>query len=1241
VSDALEFNLAALEALARSVEEAMDPENPAAYLGADLAALAGRIPAEEQVTPGAVVRLALLSDALCITERALKADGHISEAELSYAKPLAREALKYLARFRNVYRETVDLERHGVGPFLEQHMRDGQKFGGKCKSTAWVGLSVCQRTATAMRDPIFVDQFRELMVQTLDDLFNWVGSGTEAEKQLIVAEIERLAPPAKAERDPRELAYCSLSSMEVFHAVAHSGEIFDQDPFDVESIHADARERFLRLVDRASDAKFGKMLLIKGDAGSGKTHLMRAFRNSVHGENLGFVGYLQLSTASSNYGRYLLSNLIDSWDRPFWGDTVPQTALSCLSEALVNDIDAENRKWLSEEALEDDELDVVVNSAADGLISQKKYSAIHVDVLRTMLYLQRSDPPRRARVLKFLRCEELSDYDRRYVGGVTAFTGEEGPARMLAELGRLIAATGSGALVLLVDQLEDLFELDQAAQRFRAAMDTLRWLTDKVPSSVVVIACLTDLYDKLRVSLAKPVLDRLENDPEPVLLTTGRSADEIEQMVSRRLQYLFDFQGVRPRPEEPLYPFRREQLVLRQNFRSRDILDWCRQHHEASIRAGRIQQPSDEAALDGRSSSSSHAGVSPPSADTTAVEQAWNDHRAAASAAPEEDVDRMRLFAWALATAARESEPPIVVEAAAEANFVDAEVGAQRVSIGLCDKPSQGGHLGKQVDALAQRSKERGSIPLIIRSSEYPRPGASQIAQKLKGLLQERGRKLIVTDAEWRLMHAFRTFRSPGHASDFQAWAKTAKPLSAVACLRVVLELAPPSGAAPAPRKSAPNAPAPISERRPSVPAAGGIEPKPDSQFSIGFTRGLTPHPVSVSSEAFSTHAAFLGSTKSGKTTLALSILEQLLLRRIPVLMLDRKGDLASYASRDFWDAATADETLRERKRALRDILDVRVFTPGEPRGYPLSLPIIPSGLDEAPAHERGMMARYAAAALGAMMGYKRSRSDDTRLSILGKAIEFVGSVAGSSAAGISQLVGVLDAEDPDLVSAVGKLDAKHFHALVENLETLRLRYEHLLRDEGEPLTPEALFGLNADAPSGRTRLSIVSTKFIGDAAAIDFWVARLLGELSRWASRRPAHALQAVVFLDEADIYLPAQTKPATKEPMLDLLKRARSAGLGVFLATQSPGDLDYRCRDNIRSWFVGRVAEKTAIDKMKPLLNDCRVNVGAKLGQAKTGEFWKLQDGDAVEFKATPSIMVTNQMPEDAILRAARKPE
>ena len=83
--------------------------------------------------------------------------------------------------------------------------------------------------------------------------------------------------------------------------------------------------------------------------------------------------------------------------------------------------------------------------------------------------------------------------------------------------------------------------------------------------------------------------------------------------------------------------------------------------------------------------------------------------------------------------------------------------------------------------------------------------------------------------------------------------------------------------------------------------------------------------------------------------------------------------------------------------------------------------------------------------------------------------------------------------------------------------------------------------------------------------------MSQFLAALYRWQARHARPTLQAVVRLDEADRYLPATRQPATKAPLESLLKRARSAGLGLMLATQGPGDFDYRCRDNVRRGWSG----------------------------------------------------------------------
>ena len=84
---------------------------------------------------------------------------------------------------------------------------------------------------------------------------------------------------------------------------------------------------------------------------------------------------------------------------------------------------------------------------------------------------------------------------------------------------------------------------------------------------------------------------------------------------------------------------------------------------------------------------------------------------------------------------------------------------------------------------------------------------------------------------------------------------------------------------------------------------------------------GNLGRPVTLNKSVLKRHAAYLGGSGSGKTTLALSLIEQLLLRGIPAVMIDRKGDLASYANPEVWRANendTPDRRARTRKARRR-----------------------------------------------------------------------------------------------------------------------------------------------------------------------------------------------------------------------------------------------------------------------------------------------------------------------------------
>ena len=117
--------------------------------------------------------------------------------------------------------------------------------------------------------------------------------------------------------DPRVAAFCSSLHPGLFHAVANGTDIWRQDPFDVQSIHGSVRETFAQLVNRVSEPTAlptGRILLLLGDAGSGKTHLMRApSATRCTRRTRGYCGYLQMTAFTSQYGRYVLTTSSNRW----------------------------------------------------------------------------------------------------------------------------------------------------------------------------------------------------------------------------------------------------------------------------------------------------------------------------------------------------------------------------------------------------------------------------------------------------------------------------------------------------------------------------------------------------------------------------------------------------------------------------------------------------------------------------------------------------------------------------------------------------------------------------------------------------------------------------------------------------------------------------------------------------------------------------------------------------------------
>ncbi|CAK9077740.1 ArsR family transcriptional regulator [Durusdinium trenchii] len=702
----------------------------------------------------------------------------------------------------------------------------------------------------------------------------------------------------------------------------------------------------------------------------------------------------------------------------------------------------------------------------------------------------------------------------------------------------------------------------------------------------------------------------------------------------------------------------------------------------------------------GGGSVSGGGDTAPPLMPTINYRDAWERFQSASEAEiPSDENELLDVFASALPLAREEWGSAIKLdvgrlEVSDDVPAIDVRVNHKsghmsELRVFLCNRPTQGGGLKRQLDKVLPMTAGKNCV--MLRASDYPPNRKNQTAQAFRKFRDGGGRQFLIPIPEWERMMMVREFHAhykndPG----FEAWFEDAKLLSNLISIIQILRLDLLGRALPlaAPRNETetPAVFAPEAAASPALPfdpadaetaeatqhphdqalpppwslGKNGSEQLPanddelplslildeaghsGSSIFAGREIGSPNKPISLNKSILKRHSAVLGGSGSGKTTLALCIIEQLLLQGIPAILIDRKGDLCSYANPDVW-RANEDEYAERRgeMERLADAIDVAVYTPGRSSGRPISITLLPNGINELPDHEQQLLANLSAAALGDMLHLKNSATHQKQSGTLSVALRILGQ-RHSREVMLGDLIHLLEDEDPELTDLTQRMDpsGKIRRDLVAQLDSLRHRNAALFEGGGESMQMERLLGIGPNAREGRTRLSIIYTGFLGDNENILFWVSQFLSEALRFCQRNPNDELQAVVMFDEADLYIPANAKPATAEPLQSLLKRARSAGLGIMLATQSPGDLDYKSRDQITSWFIGRVREDTALRKLKAAFqSESGLDPAAVLPGQTVGEFHLVQEAHVRSMKATRSLIEAEQVPFDRIEQLANE--
>jgi hypothetical protein len=422
----------------------------------------------------------------------------------------------------------------------------------------------------------------------------------------------------------------------------------------------------------------------------------------------------------------------------------------------------------------------------------------------------------------------------------------------------------------------------------------------------------------------------------------------VEALIARRLECLYEQQGVAFDPGCATFPIRQTHLARLAGLSSREVLLFCSRHREACIAAGGWVEPQQD-----KGRPDPPAGQATPEA-AQVLDREWNDFHAAFKASvPIEESELARLLAGAIPLCSAELPRDHFFAAEADGRTVQVESHGpgntvDRFLVSVCNRPAQGNGLLKQINEATERA---GEIPVVfVRSADFPASPAAVVVKRLVGLIEPKGRnrRAVVQDADWRLLRAFQDFSGARKdAPGFLDWQRDSQPLSKLASLRKILAL----DRLIAARTESTKPPSAILPPPDPPPPGPGI-PQPQSsaeRLHIGMSRGLTPVPVTMDLESLTRHAAFLGGSGSGKTTAALNIVEQLLECGVPAVLVDRKGDLCRYADPSAWAGAEGLSDRAGRRLRLRERLDVAVFTPGHPAGRPLSLPIAPPGMQRYP----------------------------------------------------------------------------------------------------------------------------------------------------------------------------------------------------------------------------------------------------------------------------------------------------
>ncbi|MFI5660878.1 helicase HerA domain-containing protein [Streptomyces sp. NPDC051684] len=1008
--------------------------------------------------------------------------------------------------------------------------------------------------------------------------------------------------------------------------------------YHVDGLHPEVFRRLGRAMKAVERAHSPVATVVRGESGSGKTHLLGWTRHEIQ-ERGGFFFYIKLVTGR-NFWESAADSLVDSFYRADDGD---QAQLIRLLDEL------------SRQA----RLDTDTHTAVTG---RRELTRAHVDAfvrgIRTIDRQVGNEAADTARALALMASigdpVEIGrayfalnddDGDKRAAWGMSP--GGRPAQLVVRDLTRLFALVGP--LVFAFDQLDTLVSAAEtssltspasgegrAAKRLSGEIATgLMELREEARRTLMVVACHEDTWEQISRAAVRSALDRFE-----VLPALGAIPDEATAaaIVSSRFRPYYESVGFTPR--YPTWPVTSAALAeAPHRHTARRLLIRIQKHIEACLQTGTVAELTSLAGAE-------PAAAAPPAPASTVnlrtLTESFDKLRADADDLgpidlTTEDGSMPALLGAGLRSLLREL-------GADETRFsIETDFGRKaalhaRLRYVVEEASENEFHWSFRAiaatNAIAAQNRIRNAAVeagltaglasrrlILLRNMPYP---SGPRTKDIKDDFEARGGvSLPIGAADLRTLAALRAMLD-ARAAGLDAWLRQERPASRIEVFATVLgDLRQHLGIATTEVGSTV-----------AVDAAGipeDAEPA-RTEIVVGTTvRGGRSFAVPM--EQLRMHTAVVGAAGSGKTVLVKRLVEQCALHGVSVIVLDPNDDLARLG--DPWSSPPRGWTGDHERDAGRYFADVEVvvWTPGLNRGRPISfypLPDFGPVLDDEDDFPR--LVRSTVTSLAPHAGVRGSSARAIQqLGVLKRALERYARDGGKTLAGFVELL----AEPPSDI--VNSRTSRFAVQMADTLEAA-METDPLFGESGAPADPGMLL---IPSPGKTARISVISFVGLSGDGPAQF-VSRLQATLFSWFRAHPVgdRPLGGLLVMDEAQNFVPSGASNPSTESTVELIRQIRKYGLGMVLASQLPRGIHNQALGNTANQFIGRLTQVAHVEAATTMAQ-ARNAVLDNLAGLKAGMFNAASEGTGFSKIEVPICLSHHDVPlkEDEIVERARR--